>query len=204
MASALHWILPRLLGLMVWYFWENVTTKLLLLHPSQLFSTFPSNATNPLNTGSKFKGRTDPRPAKSFHPWWLYTSILSKLFEKDFHGLIMDHLTEHSSLSNIQWGFQKGKSTVSAFLFTTDSWSKHFEVIALKLYFLILKWRIDGVQHLPLLSKLQQFNLIPNIVSWVLNYLAGRKQCVVVNGVSLVQFWSTMVTRGLLPSLFSR
>ena len=34
------------------------------------------------------------------------------------------------------------------------------------------------------MSKLQQLNLDPNIVSWVHNYLAGRKQSVVVNGAS--------------------
>ena len=88
------------------------------------------------------------------------------------HVPVSIHLTEHSSLSNVQWGFQKGKSTVSALLSTTDSWLKQLEVMMLKLYLL------------PLLSKLQQLKLDPNIISYVHNYLAGRKQCVVVNGVS--------------------
>jgi len=64
-------------------------------------------------------------------------SILSKLLEKHFHRLIVDHLTEHSPLSNVQWGFQKGKSTVSALLSTTDSWLKHLERGYEGLYFLI-------------------------------------------------------------------
>ena len=54
----------------------------------------------------------------------------------------------------------------------------------LGLYFLILKKAFDRVPHLPLVSKLQQLNLDPNIVYWVHNYLGGRKQSVVVNGAS--------------------
>jgi len=98
----------------------------------------------------------------------------------------VDHLTEHSPLSNVQWGFHKGKSTVSALLSTTDSWLKHLErgydVGAVPLFG--IKKAFDRVPHLPLVSKLQQLNLDPNIVSWVHNYLAGRKQSVVVNGAS--------------------
>ena len=49
---------------------------------------------------------------------------------------------------------------------------------------MIKKKAFGGVPHLPLVSKLQQLNLDPNIVYWVHNYLAGRKQSVVVNGAS--------------------
>ena len=41
----------------------------------------------------------------------------------------------------------------------------------------------DSVPHIPLITKLQQLNLDPNIVSWVRNYLSDRSQCVVINGV---------------------
>ena len=101
----------------------------------------------------------------------------------------MDHLTEHSPLSNVQWGFQKGKSTVLALLSTTDSMLKRLETgyDVGAVFFLILKKAFGGVPHLPLVSKLQQLNLDPNIVYWVHNYLAGRKQSVVVNGASSEQ-----------------
>ena len=42
----------------------------------------------------------------------------------------------------------------------------------------------DSVPHIPLITKLQQLNLEPNIVSWVRNYLSDRSQCVVVNGAA--------------------
>ena len=38
--------------------------------------------------------------------------------------------------------------------------------------------------YIPLITKLQQLNLEPNIVSWVRNYLSDRSQCFVVNGAA--------------------
>ncbi len=42
----------------------------------------------------------------------------------------------------------------------------------------------DTVPHQPLVDKLSHLGLNPQIVKWVHNYLADRKQRVVVNGVS--------------------
>ena len=49
-------------------------------------------------------------------------SIVSKVLERHVHTLIMDHLHNHHPLSEFQWGFQPGKSTVTALLSTTHSW----------------------------------------------------------------------------------
>ena len=42
----------------------------------------------------------------------------------------------------------------------------------------------DSVPHEPLLSKLKALNLAHNVYVWLHNYLAGRQQKVVLNGVS--------------------
>ena len=47
--------------------------------------------------------------------------ILSKVLERHVHSIISQHLAQHHPLSNSQWGFQSGKSTVSALLTTMDS-----------------------------------------------------------------------------------
>ena len=52
----------------------------------------------------------------------------------------------------------------------------------------------DTVPHQPLVDKLCQLGLNSQIVKWVHNYLADRKQKVVVNGVSSL---STNVTSGV-------
>ena len=49
--------------------------------------------------------------------------------------------------------------------------------------FFDFKKAFDSVPYIPLITKLQQLNLDPNIVSWVRNYLSDRSQCVVINGV---------------------
>ena len=50
--------------------------------------------------------------------------------------------------------------------------------------FLTFKKAFDSVSHIPLMNKLQQLNLEPNIISWIRNYLCGQSQCVVLNGTS--------------------
>ena len=57
--------------------------------------------------------------------------ILSKVLERHVHNIISQHLAQHHPLSNSQWGFQSGKSTVSALLTTIistmDSWLRTIE-----------------------------------------------------------------------------
>ena len=48
--------------------------------------------------------------------------IVSKLLEKHIYSLIFDHLKEHSPISDVQWGFQHKKSTVTALLSVTHDW----------------------------------------------------------------------------------
>ena len=99
--------------------------------------------------------------------------------------MISDHISQYSSLSNTQWGFQSGKSTVQALLVTTDIWLQCLEKgNDVGTVFFDFKKAFDSVPHIPLITKLQQLNLEPNIVSWVKYYLTDRTQCVVVNGVS--------------------
>ena len=50
--------------------------------------------------------------------------------------------------------------------------------------FFDFKKAFDTVPHLPLLEKLEQLGLDPCIVTWIHNYLAERRQAVVLNGAS--------------------
>jgi len=54
-------------------------------------------------------------------------SVLSKLLERHVHKLLADHLSTHHPLSNSQWGFSEGKSTVTALLTTTHEWFQSLE-----------------------------------------------------------------------------
>ena len=110
-------------------------------------------------------------------------SILSKMLERHFHQYITNHLNDHHPLSNKQWGFQSGKSTVAALLSATHDWFQALEsgqeVCSI---FFDLKKVFDSVPHRPLLDKLARYGLDAHTLSWITSYLTNRKQHVVVGG----------------------
>ena len=111
--------------------------------------------------------------------------ILSKLLEHHMHFLLTEHLSSHHPISSDQWGFQSGKSTVSALLTSTHKWFQQLEagreVCAV---FFDLRKAFDTVPHRALLEKLKQLNLNPVLTRWICSYLMGRRQKVVVDGES--------------------
>ena len=54
-------------------------------------------------------------------------SVLSKVLEKHIHTLIFNHLKQHYPLSDCQWVFRNGQSTVSALLSTIHHWLQLME-----------------------------------------------------------------------------
>ena len=53
--------------------------------------------------------------------------ILSKVLEKHIFSLIVKHLEVHHPLSDCQWGFRPGRSTVTALLSTIHEWFQLLE-----------------------------------------------------------------------------
>ena len=111
--------------------------------------------------------------------------IVSKMLERHFHHLITTHLNDNKPLSNSQWGFQAGKSTVTSLLNITHEWFQALErgqdICSI---FFDLRKAFDTVPHQLLLDKLSNCGLNSQIISWVRNYLTDRKQRVVVGGSS--------------------
>ena len=94
-----------------------------------------------------------------------------------------DHLYKHNLLSDQQWGFRSGRSTVTALLSTISAWHSELDaerdICAVFFYY---RKAFNSVPHLPLIEKLEAFNLDPVIIVWINNYLFGRSQNVVVEG----------------------
>ena len=130
------------------------------------------------------KSTTNRKNANNYRPISLL-SIGSKLLERHFYHHITNVLNKFRPLCNIQWGFQDGKSTVTALLNVTHDWLKVLEdgkeVCSV---FFDLKKAFDTVPHSSLMQKLSTYGLDNNTLSWVCSYLTNRKQHVVVGGES--------------------
>ena len=113
------------------------------------------------------------------------TCILCKLLEKHIlYGLMYEYLSNHQELSDSQWGFRSGRSTVTALLSVTQEWLSALECgQELRAVFFDYQKAFDSVPHLPLLEKLESIDF-NHIRCWVTDYLTNRTQKVVVNGQS--------------------
>ena len=135
------------------------------LHPQLLhFSTSQYNATSPLGNGK---------------------NLMLCLFLNE--SLMFQH-----QLTSGQ--FHCSRSWVRCLRNTSTGWSliishntlhyqTHNGVFSLENQLFRHSWS-DSVPHIPLITKLQQLNLEPNIVSWVRNYLSDRSQGVVIDGAA--------------------
>ena len=146
------------------------------IRSGQLPSKWKSSIVVPISKGA------DTHKPSNYRPISLLV-VLSKLLEKHIHSLIVHHLDTHYPLSDQQWGFTAGHSTVAALISTVHEWFGILEdgkdVCAV---FLDFRKAFDSVSHSIIISKLQEVDLDPYLISWVANYLTARIQQVVVEG----------------------
>ena len=77
------------------------------------------------------------------------TCILCKLLEKHMYNIMYHHLVNNNQLSDSQWGFRSGRSTVCALLSVTHDWFAELEILQ-KYYFCsmspnsVLQWAKAG------------------------------------------------------------
>ena len=113
-------------------------------------------------------------------PWnW---SIWRSIFTTSLHST-----SSTQQFANVQWGFQNGKSTVTALLTTTNNyWFRMLDsgkdVCAV--FFDISTEGIWSDPYHALLQRLWQTGLNNHILHWVCSYLTNRKQQVLVNGAT--------------------
>ena len=114
------------------------------------------------------KSATKSSDPGNFRPISL-TCILSKLLEKHIHGLMYEHLSNRQELSDSQWGFRSGSSTVTALLSVTQEWLSTLEYgRELCAVFFDYRKAFDSVPHRPLLEKLESLDFDVHILHWVL------------------------------------
>ena len=131
---------------------------------------------------------------------------LSKIFERCMVSRILSYINNFKIITDKQFGFIKGKSTVDAILsfisFIHDSLNKKHHSISI---FVDFRKAFDTVNHKILLSKLNYYGIRGISSDWFKSYLLDRKQYVKVgNHISHVETVNIGVPQGavLAPLLF--
>ncbi len=112
--------------------------------------------------------KTSNHKATNYRPISLLP-VVSKMLERHVHQYICitKSLSVTNPLSSGQWGFQTGKSTITALLSVAHEWFKALEsgqeVCSV---FFDIKKAFDSVPHQPLMYKLHRYGLDAHIHSY--------------------------------------
>ena len=120
--------------------------------------------------------------AENYRPISL-TSVCCKTMEHILASKIMKHGEENNILYPLQHGFRKGHSCETQLIEFVDDISKNLQE-GQQTDILILDFAkaFDKVNHSLLIHKLQHYGIIGKSVRWIQNWLANRKQSVVIDG----------------------
>ena len=111
------------------------------------------------------------------------TSIVCKTMEKFIRDIILDHMEKHKLFTIHQHGFRKGRSCVTQLIEVLDDWTEQLDnKNAIDTIYLDFQKAFDTVPHQRLINKLQSYGICGKILGWIKDFLANRKQKVVING----------------------
>ena len=109
-------------------------------------------------------------------------SSFSKIFEKVAYQQLFSYLEANNILNNLQFGFQKGKSTIHALThimnFIAEAFNNNKFVVAI---FLDYKKAFDLVNNDILIEKLKKMGIRGSCLNWFRSYLSNRKMKTMVN-----------------------
>ena len=112
------------------------------------------------------------------------TSIMCKILEHVVHSSVMSHFDNHSILTDAQHGFRKSRSCETQLLATTHVFSKILsDRKQVDVVLLDFSKAFDKVPHQRLLRKLHYYGVRNNTLGWIKDFLSGRTQQVVIEGV---------------------
>ena len=113
------------------------------------------------------------------------TSIICKVFEGFVRDRLSDHLLDNELLYVYQYGFTRGRSTVTQLLTTINDWMKEIDIgNPVDAIYLDLRKAFDTVPHQRLVNKLDGYGVKGNILAWVHDFLSNRTQHVKINNSS--------------------
>ncbi len=121
--------------------------------------------------------------ASNYRPVSL-TSIASKLMESFIREQILTHMKKNNLLSNKQFGFLQGRSTVLQLLRILDEWTDILDNSTAKIDAIYLDFSkaFDTVPHKRLINKMKGYGINESTCKWVEDFLSNREHRVKVNG----------------------
>ena len=130
----------------------------------------------PLYKGGKKDAPSNYRPVS-------LTCVVCKVLEAIIKDALVEHLKSYELLNKTQHGFMKGKSCLTNLLcfleVVTNAVDNGHPVDVIYLDF---AKAFDKVPHQRLAAKVKAHGIGGSIVAWIEEWLANRKQTVVVNG----------------------
>ena len=109
----------------------------------------------------------------------------SKLFERIVFKHLYNHLQRNNLLSSLQSGFIHGDSTVNQLTFLYNTFCQALDSgKEVRAVFCDISKAFDRVWHRGLIHKLRAAGVTGEVLAWFKNYLANRKQRVVIPGAT--------------------
>ena len=133
------------------------------------------------NVSPIFKKR-NKQLASNYRPVSL-TCILCKLQESMIRDDIIAHMNANGLISNKQFGFISGRSTILQLLHVVEEWTDILESGGtIDVCYMDFMKAFDKVPHRRLLENVKSYGIDGDILAWIRSFLEDRKQRVVVNG----------------------
>ena len=127
--------------------------------------------------------------AENYRPISL-TDHIGKAFERVIRKRLVNYFESRGLFKDIQHGFRRKRSTLTQLLQHFDEVYNNFldEADTDSVYLDYAK-AFDKVDHGILLKKLESYGVHEKLIRWIKDFLADRKQRVVVNGVKSRAVW---------------
>ena len=113
------------------------------------------------------------------------TCVVCKIMEKVVRGRVMEHLLSNNLISKHQHGFVPGRSCTTQLLEALDSWTSTLdEGGSVDIVYMDYQKAFDSVPHRRLKMKLSALGIKGHVLTWIEDFLANRKQRVIINNSS--------------------